>query len=159
MVPFVAFLCGIVFALGLGVSGMTRPEKVLAFLDVGGRWDPSLAFVMIGAIAAHGVLLRFILRRARPLLAPAFAMPTRRDIDAPLLLGAAIFGIGWGLAGLCPGPAVTALASGRFAAAAFVLAMLAGMGIARPLAGAMARRGFPSAPETASAQPGRAGTG
>jgi uncharacterized membrane protein YedE/YeeE len=157
MVPFFALLCGVVFALGLGVSGMTRPEKVLAFLDVGGRWDPSLAFVMIGAIAVHGVLLRFILRRAEPLLVPAFAIPTRRDIDAPLLLGAAIFGIGWGLAGLCPGPAVTALASGRFAAAAFVLAMLAGMGVARPLAAVLARHVPPSAAEAASAQPRRAG--
>ena len=140
MVPLVAFLSGIVFALGLGVSGMTRPEKVLAFLDLGGRWDPSLALVMVGAIGVHALLRLVILRRARPLLAPAFAVPTRRAIDVPLLAGAAIFGIGWGLAGLCPGPAVTALASGRLPAVAFVLAMLVGMHAARPLAAAFARR-------------------
>lgn len=151
MIALVAWLCGVVFALGLGVSGMTRPEKVLAFLDVGGGWDPSLAFVMVGAIAVHAVLRRVILRRAEPLLAPAFTVPTRRDIDVPLLLGAAIFGVGWGLAGLCPGPAVTVLASVRPPAAAFVLAMLVGMRAALPLASAFARRRAPvpiAAPES-----------
>jgi uncharacterized membrane protein YedE/YeeE len=140
MVALVSFLCGVIFALGLGISGMTRPAKVLAFLDVTGAWDPSLAFVMIGAIAVHAVLTRVILRRGEPLLAPAFALPTRRDIDAQLLVGAAIFGVGWGLAGLCPGPAVTVLASGTTTAVAFVLAMLLGMRAARPLAEAFTRR-------------------
>jgi uncharacterized membrane protein YedE/YeeE len=139
MMALVSWLCGVVFALGLGVSGMTRPEKVLAFLDVGGRWDPSLALVMVGAIAVHATLRRAIVRRPAPLLAPAFALPARRDIDAALLVGAAIFGVGWGLAGLCPGPALTVLASGRLAAVVFVLAMLAGMRAARPLADALAR--------------------
>jgi len=127
MVTVVAFASGLLFALGLGVSGMTRPEKVLAFLDVAGRWDPSLAFVMLGAIGVHAVLLRVILRRRAPLLAPAFALPVRSEVDARLLVGAAIFGVGWGLAGLCPGPAVTVLASGRMLGVAFVLAMLVGM--------------------------------
>ncbi len=134
MVGLVAFLCGVLFALGLGVAGMTRPAKVLAFLDVSGRWDPSLAFVMVGAIAVHAVLVRVILRRREPMLAPAFSLPTRRDIDARLLVGAAIFGVGWGLAGLCPGPALTLLASGKTAAVSFVLAMLTGMQVARSLA-------------------------
>jgi uncharacterized membrane protein YedE/YeeE len=149
MIALIAFLCGVLFALGLGISGMTRPAKVLGFLDVGGSWDPSLAFVMIGAIAVHAVLLPIILRRAHPLLAPVFALPTRRDIDAPLLAGAAIFGVGWGLAGLCPGPAVTVLASGGMLPIAFVLAMLAGMRAARPLADAFTRR-----PPRWLAQPG-----
>jgi uncharacterized membrane protein YedE/YeeE len=152
MITLVAWLCGLVFALGLGVSGMTRPEKVLAFLDIGGRWDPSLAFVMIGAIAVHAMLVRFILRRGAPLLCPTFALPTRRDIDVPLLAGAAIFGIGWGLAGLCPGPALTVLASGRLPAVAFVLAMLAGMSGARPLA-AIAPTATPTARLTLAPRP------
>ena len=131
MVSLVAGLAGILFALGLGISGMTEPAKVLGFLDVGGRWDPSLALVMIGAIGVHAPLARAILRRRAPVLAPAFALPPRGPVDARLLVGAAVFGIGWGLAGLCPGPAVTVVASGRPIALAFVGTMLLGMGLAR----------------------------
>ena len=156
MIALVAWLCGLVFALGLGVSGMTRPEKVLAFLDIGGDWDPTLAFVMIGAIAVHAPLQRLILRRAEPVLAPAFALPTRRDLDGPLLLGAATFGVGWGLAGLCPGPAVTVLASGRLAAGVFVLAMLVGMRATQPLAGAFARRRAQAPAQPSPGEPSRA---
>ena len=126
-----AFLAGVLFAAGLGVSGMTQPAKVLAFLDVAGRWDPSLAFVMLGAIAVHAPLARRILVRPAPVLAPGFSLPVRRDVDARLVVGAATFGVGWGLSGLCPGPAITLLASARPIAVVFVAAMLAGMAAER----------------------------
>jgi uncharacterized membrane protein YedE/YeeE len=137
----VAFLAGVLFALGLGISGMTQPAKVLGFLDLGGPWDPSLAFVMIGAIGVHAPLARLILRRRAPLLVPAFSIPARRNVDARLLLGAAVFGCGWGLAGLCPGPAVTVLASGKPIALAFVGAMLAGTVLAQVLEREIGARG------------------
>jgi uncharacterized membrane protein YedE/YeeE len=123
----VAFACGLVFALGLGIGGMTQPTRVLAFLDVAGDWDPSLAFVMLGAVAVFATIYRLVLRSKRPVLAAAYDLPSRRDIDRPLVAGALLFGIGWGIAGLCPGPALTSLASGEPAALVFVAAMLAGM--------------------------------
>lgn len=122
-----AFACGFVFALGLVAGGMTQPSKVVGFLDFTGAWDPSLAFVMGGALATHALLRRFVLRREQPLLAPRFFVPTRSDIDARLLGGAAVFGVGWGLGGFCPGPAIVALGSGMHAAMIVVPAMLAGM--------------------------------
>lgn len=122
-----AFISGVIFALGLAISGMTQPAKVTAFLDFTGNWDPSLAFVMIGAIMVHAVLYRVIRRRSSPVLALTFAVPTRSDIDARLLGGAALFGVGWGLGGFCPGPAITSLASGQASVITFVLAMIAGM--------------------------------
>ncbi|HWP65142.1 MAG TPA: DUF6691 family protein [Candidatus Limnocylindria bacterium] len=121
------FLAGAVFALGLGVSGMTHPEKIIGFLDVAGAWDPSLAFVMVGAIAVYAPLSRRIVRRAAPLLGAAFSVPTRRDLDPKLILGAALFGIGWGLGGFCPGPAILALLSWSPGVLAFVVSMVAGM--------------------------------
>lgn len=124
----VAFVAGLVFALGLGIAGMTLPRKVLGFLDVTGDWDPTLAFVMGGAVAVYALASPLILRRPRPLLAPRFAVPTRRDLDARLVVGAAVFGIGWGLVGFCPGPALVALGAGVPQAAIFSAAMLAGMG-------------------------------
>ena len=124
-----AFVSGVTFALGLGISGMTRPGKVVAFLDVGGAWDPSLALVMLGAISTHALLLRPILARRTPLLAPRFALLTRRAIDRRLVAGAALFGIGWGLAGFCPGPAITSLVGGHVEPLVFVAAMLAGMSL------------------------------
>jgi uncharacterized protein len=133
MPSLAAFFAGVLFAIGLGVSGMTQPAKVLAFLDVTGRWDPSLAFVMLGAIGVHALLLRVILRRRKPILAPAFSLPARRDVDGRLIFGAAVFGTGWGLAGLCPGSAVTLVASGRPIALVFVGAMLTGMVVAQRL--------------------------
>jgi hypothetical protein len=145
MSSLAAFLAGLLFAIGLGVSGMTQPAKVLAFLDVAGRWDPRLALVMLGAIGVHAPLARMILRRQSPVLAPAFSLPGRRDADRRLVIGAAVFGIGWGLAGLCPGPAVTTLASGKPVALAFVTAMLAGMALTQRLdrgISSQARRGF-----------------
>jgi uncharacterized protein len=122
-----AFVAGLIFAVGLAISGMTQPGKVTAFLDLFGNWDPSLAFVMLGAIAVYAVFYRLIRRRATPFFAPTFSIPTRNDLDARLIGGAALFGIGWGLGGFCPGPAVTSLASGRFSVILFVTAMLAGM--------------------------------
>lgn len=122
-----SFISGMVFALGLGISGMTRPVKVIDFLDFFGAWDASLAFVMIGAIAVYFTAYRWSTRMPSPLLAPDFSLPRRSDLDAKLIAGAAIFGAGWGLGGFCPGPALTSLASGAPAVLIFVAAMLVGM--------------------------------
>jgi uncharacterized membrane protein YedE/YeeE len=122
-----AFVAGAVFAVGLVLAGMTDPAKVIAFLDVGGAWDPQLAFVMAGAIAAHVGGLWLTSRRTVPLFAADFSAPTREDISLPLLLGAAVFGIGWGLVGYCPGPALASLGSGTDSALVFVAAATAGM--------------------------------
>lgn len=127
----VNLLVGLLFGVGLVISGMADPAKVLNFLDLFGTWDPSLAFVMGGAVAVAFVGFRLVLGRGRPLLDTAFHLPTKRDIDRPLLLGAALFGIGWGLGGFCPGPAFTALGLGAPGTYAFVPAMLAGMWAAR----------------------------
>lgn len=123
----VTFLSGLLFALGLGISGMTQPAKVVRFLDITHDWDPSLALVMGGAIGVHALAYRLVPRLKAPFLGAHFQIPSRRDIDLPLLLGAALFGLGWGIGGFCPGPALTSLASGAPAAFTFVLAMLAGM--------------------------------
>ncbi|MGE0822266.1 MAG: DUF6691 family protein [Candidatus Binatia bacterium] len=122
-----AFISGLIFAAGLAISGMTQPGKVTGFLDIFGNWDPSLAFVMVGAILVHTVLYRLIRQRATPLFAATFSVPTRKDIDPRLLGGAALFGIGWGIGGFCPGPAVVSLASGQTSVFIFVSAMIAGM--------------------------------
>jgi uncharacterized protein len=122
-----AFVSGIVFALGLGLPGMTRPVKVIGFLDFFGKWDASLAFVMIGAIAIYSIAYRLSNTMKSPLLAPVFSIPKRSDFDSKLILGAAIFGAGWGLSGFCPGPAITSLASGALPVFIFVLAMGLGM--------------------------------
>ncbi len=118
---------GALFGVGLVLAGMTRPAKVIAFLDVAGDWDPSLAFVMVGAIAVHFVAWRLVPRLSRPFWGGSFALPTRTDIDGKLILGAVLFGAGWGLGGYCPGPAVTAAASGAPATLLFVGAMLVGI--------------------------------
>lgn len=123
----VPFLSGLVFAFGLALSQMVNPAKVLNFLDLAGHWDPTLAFVMGGALLVTVPAFRFILKRPHPLLAQAFHLPTRCDIDVRLLTGAGIFGVGWGLAGLCPGPAITALATGLLPVLGFVGAMAGGM--------------------------------
>lgn len=122
-----AFAVGLLFGIGLLVSGMANPAKVLAFLDVTGRWDPSLAFVMAGAVAVSAAGYRVARRRGRPVLALRLDIPTRRDLDPRLLVGAAVFGLGWGLAGLCPGPALTILTVVPAPAATFVAAMVVGM--------------------------------
>jgi len=122
-----AFAAGLVFGIGLILSGMTDPGKVIGFLDLAGRWDPSLAFVMGGAILVGFFAFRLAGRRGRTFLGGALHLPTRRDIDARLVAGSAVFGIGWGLAGFCPGPALVAFGAGIDQAALFVGAMLAGM--------------------------------
>jgi uncharacterized membrane protein YedE/YeeE len=122
-----ALLAGLVFGAGLILSGMTDPGKVIGFLDVSGRWDPSLAMVMAGAIAVGFFAFRLAGRRGRTFVGGALHLPNRRDIDWRLLGGSALFGIGWGLAGFCPGPALVSFASGVDKAAVFVAAMLGGM--------------------------------
>jgi len=122
-----AFVAGLVFAVGLAISGMTQPGKVTAFLDFFGNWDPSLALVMMGAIAVHATLYRLIRQRSTPLFTATFSVSTRSELDPRLIGGAVLFGTGWGLAGFCPGPAVTSLASGHTSVITFVAAMLAGM--------------------------------
>lgn len=122
-----ALLAGGVFGAGLTISGMTLPHNVVGFLDFGGAWNPSLAFVMLGAVAVHFVLYRVVRRRAAPLFEERFHIPTRRDADPRLLAGAALFGVGWGLGGFCPGPALTSAAAGSFPAIVFIAAMTAGM--------------------------------
>lgn len=122
-----AMASGLLFGVGLGVSGMTLPSKVVGFLDFTGAWDASLAFVMIGAIAVHALMYRLIRRREAPLFDLRFHVPTRKDLDLRLLVGAALFGVGWGLGGFCPGPALVSLVSGGSAVVAFVAAMLGGM--------------------------------
>jgi uncharacterized membrane protein YedE/YeeE len=123
----VAALAGAMFGAGLLLSGMTRPEKVLGFLDVTGRWDPTLAFVMVGAIGVHAIAYRLIRRRPSPLLDARFHWPPAGAIDRRLLAGAAVFGAGWGLAGFCPGPGLVAAATGATSALVFAAGLLAGM--------------------------------
>jgi uncharacterized protein len=124
---FVALFAGMLFGLGLAVSGMMNPAKVVGFLDVAGEWDPTLAFVMGGALLVTVPAFRLILKGPRPILADGFALPTRNTLDRRLLGGAALFGVGWGLSGFCPGPAVAALTTGLAPVFAFVAAMIAGM--------------------------------
>lgn len=119
--------CGLIFALGLGLAGMLQPGKVIAFLDVTGDWDPSLAFVMGGAALTFGVCWFFIAKRPAPVLDLRFHLPSLQEIDGRLLVGSALFGLGWGLAGLCPGPAVVSLASGGQGVLIFVGTMVLGM--------------------------------
>lgn len=122
-----AFLCGLLFGLGLLLAGMADPAKVLAFLDLAGAWDPSLALVMVGAILTALPFFGLARGKAHGLLGGAMQLPTRRDLDRRLVLGSLVFGIGWGIAGICPGPALVGLGAGHWQAALFVLGMLAGM--------------------------------
>jgi len=124
-----AFLIGLVFGLGLIVSGMSTPGKVLAFLDLAGAWNPSLALVMAGAVTIAAAAFRLAGKRPRTLLGQPFSVPAIGRVDRRLIAGSALFGIGWGLAGICPGPALTLLGAGRSEGALFVIAMLAGMTI------------------------------
>jgi uncharacterized protein len=130
---FSALVAGALFGVGLLTSGMVRPDKVLGFLDVAGQWDPSLAWVMVGAIGVHLLLRRLILRRARPLLSPSFQLPSKRRVDSPLVAGAAIFGVGWGLGGYCPGPSLVTAATGTLSPLLFVGGMLLGMVLTKRL--------------------------
>ncbi len=126
MKQLAAGAAGLVFGIGLWVSGMADPRKVIGFLDVTGAWDASLAFVMGGAVVATLAGFRIVKQRAKPLFDERFHLPTRKDIDLPLVAGAAVFGMGWGIAGYCPGPALTALATLSAEALVFVAAMVAG---------------------------------
>lgn len=139
-------MAGLIFGLGLYLSGMTNPAKVLAFLDLAGGWDPSLALVMAGALVVSSIALYFARRRQVSLLGAPFQMPTNRKIDRRLVLGSLLFGMGWAIAGLCPGPALALLLTGHWQVVVFTLAMLVGMLI---FAGPESRRG-----PTRSRQPG-----
>lgn len=122
-----SLLAGLLFGFGLTLAQMVNPQKVLNFLDFAGTWDPSLAFVLGGATGTATIGFAFIRRRAAPLFADRFQLPTTKDIDTPLVAGAVLFGIGWGLVGLCPGPAVASLAIAPRNVAVFVGALLVGM--------------------------------
>ena len=124
-----AFLGGAAFGIGLAISGMTQPAKIVGFFDFLGSWDPSLAFVMLGALIVYTPVYRWAVRTwQRPIWAPSFTLPTRRDIDGRLVLGSAIFGVGWGLGGYCPGPAFTSVGAGSMQALTFGASMLVGVG-------------------------------
>ena len=128
--PMIAsLLCGLIFGAGLLISGMVQPTKVLGFLDIFGAWDPSLAVVMVAALAVSVPGFMLANGRSRPLLTARSFWPTKRDIDSPLIVGAALFGIGWGLVGLCPGPALESLATLSPGIIAFVAAMAGGMAL------------------------------
>jgi uncharacterized membrane protein YedE/YeeE len=143
-----AFAAGALFAAGLAISGMTKPSKVRGFLDFGGAWDPTLLFVMGGAVAVYFILHRLVLKRPAPLFDSKFHLPTRKDLDVRLVLGAAIFGVGWGLGGYCPGPGLASLASGAIGPVVFVAAMVAGMWIQRSVDIAVSRRDRRSSAQT-----------
>ncbi|MBZ4409983.1 YeeE/YedE family protein [Myxococcus sp. XM-1-1-1] len=130
---FTAGAAGLLFALGLGVGGMTDPAKVVGFLDVAGAWDPSLAFVMAGALGSYALARGLILRRAAPVLADTFPETTSASVDGRLVAGAVLFGVGWGLSGYCPGPVLVVLPVGGLTVALFVVGMVAGMGVFRAL--------------------------
>lgn len=125
------FLIGVLFGTGIALSGMANPAKVLNFFDVAGQWDPSLAFVMGGALITTFLGYRVVLRRRGPVFEPAFALPTHHKIDARLLIGAGVFGVGWGIAGFCPGGALPALGTAKTEVVLFVIALVAGMFMAR----------------------------
>ncbi len=128
-----AFIVGLIFGVGIAISGMINPAKVLNFFDIAGTWDPSLIFVMGGALATTFIGYRIVLRRDKPVLEERFQLPTARAIDARLVGGSAVFGIGWGIAGFCPGAAIPALGSGKVEVAGFVAALLAGLWVARAI--------------------------
>jgi uncharacterized protein len=143
-----------VFGLGLAISGMMNPAKVIGFLDVTGSWDPTLAFVMGGALLVAVPAYRLILGRKRPVLDGGFSRPTKTGHDAPLVLGSALFGVGWGLVGFCPGPAVAAVVTGLPAVLEFVAAMLAGMALHAWISGERpARKGSTSDASDPAADP------
>lgn len=139
------FCIGLVFGLGLIISGMTDPAKVLGFLDLAGLWDPSLAFVMGGAILVGVFAFAVARKRTTSVLGGAMQLPTARHIDRRLVLGSLLFGVGWGIAGFCPGPAIVSLGAGEPKALVFVLAMLVGMGAFEWLEGRKRARSAPHA--------------
>lgn len=126
-----AGLFGLIFGTGIAVSGMANPAKVLNFFDIAGSWDPSLLLVMGSALTVTAIGYRIVMRRSEPVLDTRFHLPTKQKLDAPLIGGAAVFGIGWGIAGFCPGGAIPALGMGEISAWAFVAAMVVGIILAR----------------------------
>ncbi|MHB1947812.1 MAG: DUF6691 family protein [Gammaproteobacteria bacterium] len=124
MKHIISFICGLLFGCGLTISNMINPSKIQNFLDVTGNWDPSLAFVMFSALVVTWIGYKFVLRKQRPEFTEKFFLPTKKSIDKSLILGSILFGIGWGLAGYCPGPAVTALGLGIMDAVYFVIGMI-----------------------------------
>lgn len=126
-----ALLVGLVFGVGIAISGMINPAKVLNFFDLAGTWDPSLIFVMVGALITTFIGYRVVLKRPAPLVEAQFKLPMNTAIDARLIGGSAVFGLGWGIAGFCPGAAIPALGSGKYEVLAFVAALLAGIWVAR----------------------------
>lgn len=138
------YLIGLIFGVGISVSGMANPAKVLNFFDLAGTWDPSLAFVMGGAVIVTFIGYRFVLRRSSPIMAPSFNLPTNRALDARLIGGSALFGVGWGIAGFCPGGALPALGTGDVRVFIFVGALLAGIVAARFLSRLRPSRAVPS---------------
>ena len=127
------YLIGVVFGVGISISGMANPAKVLNFFDVAGTWDPSLAFVMGGALIVTFLGYRFVLRNPAPMMSPSFQMPTRRDLDLPLIGGSAFFGIGWGISGFCPGGALPAIGTGNIDVLIFVGALIGGIFAAKAI--------------------------
>jgi uncharacterized protein len=128
-----ALLSGLLFGLGLALSGMTDRHKVLGFLDVAGDWDPTLVFVMGGAVLVTLVTFRFVLRRPQPVLEETFHLPSKKQVDGPLIMGAVLFGMGWGLAGFCPGPALASLTALTLNPFVFCVALVAGSFAAKSL--------------------------
>jgi uncharacterized membrane protein YedE/YeeE len=128
-----ALASGIVFGLGMAVSGMTNTDRIQGFLDIAGQWDPTLAFVMGGGLLVTFIGYKFVLKNPAPLFADTFAVPTRSDIDKALLIGAIMFGAGWGIVGYCPGPAIAGLSYGYSSTLLFVPVMILGLLLAKPL--------------------------
>ena len=133
MKTFMGYIAGLLFGLGLALAGMTDPARVLGFLDIFGAWDPTLMFVLGGAVVTTFIGYRLVFRRERPMLGETFQLPTSRDLDARLIGGAALFGIGWGLSGYCPGPAIASIAGLTAPLFAMLVAMVAGWFLARAM--------------------------
>lgn len=140
----VIYLIGLVFGVGISISGMANPAKVLNFFDIAGIWDPSLIFVMGGALVTTFIGYKLVFGRETPVFEPTFSVPTSRIIDAKLVGGSAIFGIGWGLSGFCPGGALPALGTGRWEVFAFTAALIVGIFLANFIQSNMGRRGAPA---------------
>ena len=133
MKTLMGYIAGLIFGLGLAVSGMTDPARVLGFLDLAGAWDPTLMFVLGGAVVTNFIGYRLVFKRTAPIYAEAFQLPTRQDLDARLIGGSALFGIGWGLSGYCPGPAIASIAGLTLPLVAMLVAMVVGWFLARAI--------------------------
>ncbi|MEZ4220519.1 MAG: DUF6691 family protein [Polyangiaceae bacterium] len=151
MIRFMLVLTGFTFGVGLFVAQMTKPSKIVGFLDFFGSWDPSLLLVMVGALATHIALYRIVLRRQTPVFAESFDLPKNRVIDRRLVIGSVLFGMGWALAGFCPGPALVSAATLSPRALLFVVAMVAGMGLFEVLLGLPKRSKQVDQPRTVDA--------